>query len=141
MSLYEEGQRIATESLDTSAVTVLSPSLFGYLNYTGRRMCKYGVFFWSAFSRIQSKYGPEKTPYFDTFYAVLMFRSRVFKRLTKFSLNSDSLLLFKCRPEISKYLILSGKLYTVSILTNKVFTKNIFRGSLLCYLINCSVIS
>ena len=27
MSLYEEGQRIATESLDTSAVTVLSPSL------------------------------------------------------------------------------------------------------------------
>ena len=27
-------------------------------------------FFWSVFSRIQTEYGPEKTPYLDTFHAV-----------------------------------------------------------------------
>ena len=29
-------------------------------------------FFWSAFSRIRTEYGPEKTPYLDTFHAVEM---------------------------------------------------------------------
>ena len=28
-------------------------------------------FFWSIFSLNAGKYGPEKTPYFDTFYALL----------------------------------------------------------------------
>ena len=27
-------------------------------------------FFWSAFSRIRTEYGPEKTPYLDTFHTV-----------------------------------------------------------------------
>ena len=27
-------------------------------------------FFWSLFSRIRTKYGPENTPYLDTFHAV-----------------------------------------------------------------------
>ena len=33
-------------------------------------MSKYGFFFWSVFSSIRTEYGPEKTPYLDTFYAV-----------------------------------------------------------------------
>ena len=43
-------------------------------------------FFWSLFSRIwtkyrnlRSKYGPEKTPYLDTFHAV----SKVYKKILK----------------------------------------------------------
>ena len=28
------------------------------------------MFFWSVFSCIRTEYGPEKTPYFDTFHAV-----------------------------------------------------------------------
>ena len=30
-------------------------------------------FFWSVFSRIRTEYGPEKTPYLDTFHAVSIF--------------------------------------------------------------------
>ena len=29
------------------------------------------IFFWSVFFRIRIEYGPEKTPYLDTFYAVI----------------------------------------------------------------------
>ena len=29
-------------------------------------------FFWSVFSRIRTEYGPEKTPYLDTFHAVFI---------------------------------------------------------------------
>ena len=29
-------------------------------------------FFWFVFSRIRTEYGPEKTPYLDTFHAVLV---------------------------------------------------------------------
>ena len=29
-------------------------------------------FFWSIFSRIRTEYGPEKTPYLDTFHVVLL---------------------------------------------------------------------
>ena len=29
-------------------------------------------FFWSVFSRIRTKYGPEKTPYLDTLHTVLL---------------------------------------------------------------------
>ena len=32
------------------------------------------IFFWSVFSRIRTEYGPEKTPYLDTFHAVFMSR-------------------------------------------------------------------
>ena len=28
-------------------------------------------FFWSVFSRIRTEFGPEKTPYLDTFHAVI----------------------------------------------------------------------
>ena len=34
-----------------------------------------GSFFWSVFSRIRTEYGPEKTPYLDTFHAVYGFAS------------------------------------------------------------------
>ena len=43
--------------------------LFLILNTTWK-VSKYGVFFWSVFSRIRTEYGPEKTPYFDTFHTV-----------------------------------------------------------------------
>ena len=32
-------------------------------------------FFWSVFSRIRTKYGPEKTPYLDTFHAVFLLQT------------------------------------------------------------------
>ena len=34
-----------------------------------------GSFFWSVFSCIRPEYGPEKTPYLDTFHAVYGFAS------------------------------------------------------------------
>ena len=40
-------------------------------------MSKYGVFFWSVFSRIFAEYGPEKTPYLDTFHAVSFYKKVV----------------------------------------------------------------
>ena len=40
-------------------------------------------FFWSVFSRTQSEYGPEKTPYFDTFLAVKMFWNKVISKYHK----------------------------------------------------------
>ena len=63
----------------------------GYAKYskphTAQKMSEYGEFFWSVFSRIWNrygslqskspyqskgrKYGPEKTPHLDTFYAVI----------------------------------------------------------------------
>ena len=60
------------------------------LRGTAWKVSKYGVFFWSVFSRIRTeygeivfspnagKYGPEKTPYLDTFHAVLSYLSVVF---------------------------------------------------------------
>ena len=63
------------------------------LRGTAWKVSKYGVFFWSVFSRIRTeygeivfspnagKYGPEKTPYLDTFHTVrsckIFFRQEV----------------------------------------------------------------
>ena len=45
---------------------------------TLRKESKYRVFFWSVFSPNTGKYGPEKTPYLDTFQAVICV-AKVFK--------------------------------------------------------------
>ena len=45
-------------------------------------------FFWSVFSPNTGKYGPEKTPYLDTFHAVIHsanFDSLTFPKLTFFN--------------------------------------------------------
>ena len=44
---------------------------------TARKVSKYGVFsgpYFPVFGLNTGKYGPEKTPYFDTFHAVTMIR-------------------------------------------------------------------
>ena len=46
------------------------------LNRTLRKKCPNTEFFWSAFSCIWTEYGPEKTPYLDTFQAVVFSRIR-----------------------------------------------------------------
>ena len=38
--------------------------------YTLCEMCPNKEIFWSVFSHIWTEYGPEKTPYLDTFHAV-----------------------------------------------------------------------
>ena len=38
-----------------------------------REKCPNTDFFWSVFSPNTGKYGPEKTPYLDTFHAVMFF--------------------------------------------------------------------
>ena len=38
---------------------------------TAGKVSKYGVFFWSVFSRIRIEHVPEKTPYLDLFHAEL----------------------------------------------------------------------
>ena len=56
-----------------------SPSLFGISAFPQRLLhCVKSVqilsFFWSRFFRIQTEYGPEETPYLDTFHAVSIMR-------------------------------------------------------------------
>ena len=37
------------------------------------------IFFWSLFFRIRTEYGPEKTPYLDTFHAVICTEKRTWE--------------------------------------------------------------
>ena len=63
-----------TPYLDTFlAVTTISLNMC-YMDYSKTKHCVKSVqirsFFWSVFSHIRTEYGPEKTPYLDTFDAV-----------------------------------------------------------------------
>ena len=45
------------------------------MHYSARKVSKYGVFsgpYFPVFSPNMAKYGPEKTPDFDTFHSVLV---------------------------------------------------------------------
>ena len=51
------------------------PLLHFLLHYTAQKVSKYEVFsgpYFPVFSPNTEKYGPEKTPYMDTFHAVLL---------------------------------------------------------------------
>ena len=48
-------------------------------------------FFWSVFSPNAGKYGPEKTPYLDTFHAVMLLGPRALPRLSALITSSISL--------------------------------------------------
>ena len=41
-------------------------------NMHGVKSVQIRSFFWSVFSRTRTEYGPEKTPYLDTFHAVMI---------------------------------------------------------------------
>ena len=43
-----------------------------FKNVTASKVFKYGVFFWSVFSRIRTEYGAEETSYLDNFQAVCL---------------------------------------------------------------------
>ena len=52
-----------------------------------KKCCVKSVQIWSFFSRNTEKYGPEKTPYLDTFHAGVIFIISSFFLLTNISLN------------------------------------------------------
>ena len=70
---------------------------------TLRKESKYRVFFWSVFSPNTGKYGPEKTPYLDTFQAV----QKTSNYLAEYYLFfTDGLLELPVLDEIKLYLVL-----------------------------------
>ena len=70
------------------------------LNRTLRKKCPNTEFFWSAFSFIRTEYGPEKTPYLDTFQAVVFSRIRTeSKILSKILSEKTHILAYFLRTE------------------------------------------
>ena len=62
--------------------------MFFYTATTARKVSRYGIFsgpYFPAFGLNTGKYGPEKTPYLDTFRAVALFLS--FRVLTIINLG------------------------------------------------------
>ena len=54
--------------------------------------------FWPVFSHIQTKYGPEKTPYLDTFHAVQI-KQIIQKKLIQLRVKYNQIIL-TCRPQV-----------------------------------------